>query len=75
VAGLKIESCFISFTLSEVKSYFSESLPYITNQTIHHCDTAPSVMETMATELTEQQEWENEWNQVGLPSRLSEEVS
>jgi hypothetical protein len=32
-------------------------------------------METMATELTEQQEWENEWNQVGLPSRLSEEVS
>lgn len=59
----------------EVKSYYSESLPFVTNQTIHHCDTAPSVMEDMAMELTAQQEWENEWNQVGLPSRLSEQVN
>ncbi|XP_052078131.1 coiled-coil domain-containing protein 22 homolog [Mytilus californianus] len=57
----------------EVKSYYSESLPYITNQTIHHCDTAPSVMEDLASELTAQQEWDNEWNTIGLPSRLSEQ--
>lgn len=57
----------------EVRSYYSESLPYVTNQTVHHCDTAPSVMEEMAMELSAQQEWENEWNQVGLPSRLSEQ--
>ncbi|CAG2217605.1 CCDC22 [Mytilus edulis] len=57
----------------EVRSYYSESLPYVTNQTIHHCDTAPSVMEDLASELTAQQEWENEWNTIGLPSRLSEQ--
>jgi len=59
---------------SALKSYYSQNLPYVTNQTTHHHDTLPSVMEKMASEITAQQEWENEWNQAGLASRLSEQV-
>ena len=35
---------------------------------------APSVIETNAISFTAQQEWETEWNQQGLASRLSPEV-
>ena len=60
--------------VSALKSYYANSLPYITNQTLHHCDTPASVMEQLAADITAQQEWENEWNQAGLASRLSEQV-
>ncbi|OWF47632.1 coiled-coil domain-containing protein 22 homolog [Mizuhopecten yessoensis] len=56
-----------------LRSYYSQSLPYVTNQTVHHNDTSSSVIEKMASEITAQQEWENEWNQAGLASRLSEQ--
>ena len=49
--------------------------PFITTQTLHHSDTAPSVIEQNVTDVTAQQEWETEWNQAGLASRLSEQVT
>ncbi|XP_061163989.1 coiled-coil domain-containing protein 22 homolog [Saccostrea echinata] len=55
----------------ELKSYYCECLPYLTNQTINHKDTGPSVLEEMASEISEQMEWETEWNTQGLASRLS----
>ncbi|KAL3878373.1 hypothetical protein ACJMK2_030732 [Sinanodonta woodiana] len=57
----------------ELRFYFTKVLPVVTNQTLHHEDTAPSVIEDNAMEYTQQQEWESEWNQSGLGSRLSEE--
>ncbi|XP_059146122.1 coiled-coil domain-containing protein 22 homolog [Physella acuta] len=56
-----------------LRSYYTSHLPYITNQTQLHCDTAPSIMETNALELASHQDWENEWNQVGLASRLTQQ--
>ncbi|XP_048773874.2 coiled-coil domain-containing protein 22 homolog [Ostrea edulis] len=56
----------------ELKSYYSECLPYITNQTTNHKDTAPSILEEIASEISAQMEWENEWNSQGLATRLSE---
>ncbi|XP_062577497.1 coiled-coil domain-containing protein 22 homolog [Saccostrea cucullata] len=55
----------------ELKSYYCECLPYLTNQTINHKDTGPSILEEMASEISEQMEWETEWNTQGLASRLS----
>lgn len=60
--------------ITELKSYYCECLPYITNQTIKHKDTAPSILEEIASEISAQLEWENEWNSQGLASRLSEQV-
>ena len=61
-------------TFSEIRSYYQSNLPFITSQTLHHSDTAPSVIEQNVTDVTAQQEWETEWNQAGLASRLSEQV-
>lgn len=60
--------------ITELKSYYCECLPYITNQTRNHKDTAPSILEEIASEISAQLEWENEWNSQGLASRLSEQV-
>ena len=49
-------------------------MPLVTSQPQNHDDVAPSVIETNAISLTAQQEWEMEWNQQGLASRLSPEV-
>lgn len=57
----------------ELKSYYCECLPFITNQTRNHKDTAPSILEEIASEISTQLEWENEWNSQGLASRLSEQ--
>ena len=62
-------------SISELRSYYQSSLPFVTSQTLHHSDTAPSVLENNAIDVTAQQEWETEWNQAGLASRLSEQVS
>ena len=62
-------------SFSEVKAYYSNLLPFITNQPPCHQDIAPSVLEENATAVTLANEWENEWNQSGLASRLSKEVS
>lgn len=65
---------FMIILITELKSYYCECLPYITNQTRNHKDTAPSILEEIASEISAQLEWENEWNSQGLASRLSEQV-
>ncbi|GFO47538.1 coiled-coil domain-containing protein 22 homolog [Plakobranchus ocellatus] len=57
----------------ELRAYYNKQMPYVTNQTPRHRDTAPSVLEANALEVAVQQDWENEWNQVGLASRLSQQ--
>lgn len=57
----------------EIKTYYSSVLPYVTCQTLSHGDTAPSVMEANALDVTAQAEWDTEWNQAGLASRLSQD--
>ncbi|KAH9495231.1 hypothetical protein Btru_015787 [Bulinus truncatus] len=57
----------------ELRSYYITHLPYVTNQTKLHQDTAPSIMEANSLELAVFQDWENEWNQIGLASRLSQQ--
>jgi len=37
-------------------------------------DLMASILEKNTIEFSAQQEWENEWNQAGLASRLSEQV-
>ncbi|XP_045203989.2 coiled-coil domain-containing protein 22 homolog [Mercenaria mercenaria] len=56
-----------------LKSYYQSSLPYITCQTLDHDDIIPSLLEANAADVTAQQEWEAEWNQSGLASRLSQQ--
>lgn len=65
---------FLDYLITELKSYYCECLPFITNQTRNHKDTAPSILEEIASEISAQLEWENEWNSQGLASRLSEQV-
>lgn len=67
------ETCVL--TISEIRFYYQSSLPFVTSQTLHHNDTVPSVLENNAVDVTAQQEWEAEWNQAGLASRLSEQVT
>ena len=64
----------MSCPVTEVKAYYQSSLPFITCQTLKHGDTVPSVLEANSREITAQQEWEAEWNQAGLASRLSQQV-
>lgn len=49
-------------------------MPLITSQPSCRQDVAPSVLEANAISITLANEWENEWNQSGLASRLSKEV-
>lgn len=58
----------------ELKAYYSNSMPLITCQPSCRQDVAPSVLEANAISVTLANEWENEWNQSGLASRLSKEV-
>ncbi|XP_038055680.1 coiled-coil domain-containing protein 22 homolog [Patiria miniata] len=57
----------------EVKSYYSKALPLVSQQPPRHEDTAASLLETNAAEVTAAQEWETEWNSVGLQSRLTQQ--
>ena len=49
-------------------------MPYISAQPRVKEDLLASLLEQNASEYAVQQEWEAEWNQHGLASRLSEEV-
>lgn len=58
----------------EFKMYYSSnSMPFITSQPSSHEDVPASVLEANAIAVTLANEWENEWNQSGLASRLSKE--
>ena len=69
-----INTISLSFQSTEVKSYYSTTMPFITRQPTCRHDVAPSVLETNAMAVTAAAEWENEWNHSGLASRLSKEV-
>ena len=67
-------SCCLFFT-TELKMYYSSnSMPFITSQPSSREDVPASVLEANAIAVTLANEWENEWNQSGLASRLSKEV-
>ena len=57
----------------EQRAYYARHLSFVTAQPRSHVRLAPSVMETNALQLATQQDWDNEWNTHGLPSRLSQE--
>lgn len=61
--------------LLELKMYYSNTMPFITSQPSSCQDVPASVLEANAIAVTLANEWENEWNQSGLASRLSKEVS
>lgn len=48
-------------------------MPYVSAQLRIREDVLSSLLEKNANEVAAQQEWEAEWNQVGLSSRLTEE--
>lgn len=54
--------------------YNSSSMLFITSQPSSRHDVPASVLEANAIAITLANEWENEWNQSGLASRLSKEV-
>ncbi|XP_076367338.1 coiled-coil domain-containing protein 22 homolog isoform X2 [Tachypleus tridentatus] len=56
-----------------LEEYYEKELPFVSQQVCEFQDLAPSVLEMNDIVLTANIEWENEWNQSGLPSRLSEE--
>ena len=58
----------------DMKHYYTDHMPQVTAQPRVTVDLVPSLLEKNASELAAQQEWEAEWNQLGLASRLSEEV-
>eukprot|EP00118_Oscarella_pearsei_P001418 m.7394 g.7394 ORF g.7394 m.7394 type:complete len:622 (+) comp18556_c0_seq1:19-1884(+) len=58
----------------EKKRYFNGmNLNFLTSQPPAKKDGAPSILENNAAEVTAAQEWDTEWNQLGLRSRLPEE--
>ena len=59
---------------TEVKSYYTKDLPYVVAQPRVRQDIVASLLTKNANEYAAQQEWEAEWNQAGLASRLSEKV-
>ena len=60
--------------ISDVKLYYQHHLPPVNKQPPCQRDVAMSVLEANTSFTAEVAEWENEWNQAGLASRLSEEV-
>lgn len=59
---------------SDVKRYYSQHMSSVLAQPWRRQDLHSSLLEKNASEFAAQQEWEQEWNQLGLASRLSKEV-
>ena len=57
-----------------MKHYYVETLPLVTEQVSAKQDLAASILEANALSYTAQQEWETEWNHMGLASRLTPKV-
>lgn len=68
--------CFflVTATCLDVKHYYTHYMPHVSAQPWSKCDLMSSLLEWNASEFAAQLEWEAEWNQLGLASRLSEEV-
>ena len=63
---------YLIFT--EVKTYYTNNLSYVVAQPKVREDIVASLLAKNASEYAAQQEWEAEWNQAGLASRLSEKA-
>ncbi|KAM3618241.1 uncharacterized protein V6R79_017882 [Siganus canaliculatus] len=57
--------------LKEVKDYQRDCLLPVTAQPSHQASAVASLLEQHTAELSATQEWDNEWNSQGLPSRLT----
>ena len=57
----------------ETVKYYNNHLLFVTEQPKFEHEVAPSVLEHNATRYTAEQEWESDWNQHGLASRLTVE--
>ena len=57
-----------------MKSYYTKHLSYVVAQPKIREDILASLLCKNGNEVAAQQEWEAEWNQAGLASRLSEKV-
>eukprot|EP00794_Sanderia_malayensis_P006860 gene6860-7632_t len=57
----------------EVKQYYEKHLPCVDRQPCKRQDIAMSVINANASMIATATEWDNEWNQAGLGSRLSEQ--
>lgn len=62
------------FFFVEVKLYYAQEMPYVVAQPVLTRDVLSSLLAKNDSEVAAQQEWEAEWNQAGLASRLSESV-
>ena len=62
------------YLYTDVKHYYAHHMPYVSAQPRVREDVLASLLEKNANDFAIQQEWEAEWNQYGLSSRLSEEV-
>ena len=57
-----------------MKLYYAQEMPYVVAQPVLTRDVLSSLLAKNDSEVAAQQEWEAEWNQAGLASRLSENV-
>ena len=58
----------------DVRRYYNQHMPSVVVQPWKRRDILSSLLEKNASEFAAQQEWEQEWNQLGLASRLSKEA-
>ena len=65
----------INDPVPDVKHYYTHHMLHVSSQPRQKRDLISSLHERNASEFAAQQEWETEWNQLGLASRLSEEVN
>ena len=73
---LTFESVVCLHHLLEMKRFYgSRHLKLVTAQPPYAYNSAASLLEHNASQLTAAQEWEAEWNQAGLASRLPSEVT
>lgn len=57
----------------DVKKYYDNHMKYVTEQVQDPRNLIPSLLESNTIAYATSSEWENEWNEIGLDSRLSEE--
>ncbi len=69
-----LSTIFDIFLSLELKQYYERHMNFVSKQLYNKKDIAMSVINTNASLTAAAAEWENEWNQAGLGSRLSEQV-
>ena len=62
------------FLLIDLKLYYDKHLPALAGQVHQQKDVAISILNVNSSMNAANVEWESEWNQAGLGSRLSEQV-